>query len=67
MELKYATGAHNNRVARFNRTFMELKFRNRAKHKTSLRRFNRTFMELKSQVNLSWDGAELVLIVPLWN
>ena len=62
-------GSHRNYSApfRFNRTFMELKYKRKRFLKMSTGCFNRTFMELKFTTPSPLSAKEKVLIVPLWN
>ena len=53
--------------AGFNRTFMELKYRNTVQNLTISNSFNRTFMELKLLKIIISPILLIVLIVPLWN
>ena len=58
----------NHHLLRFNRTFMELKFRYGLDSYNAVVRFNRTFMELKWRILfLLEEGERRGLIVPLWN
>ena len=54
-------------LLRFNRTFMELKFRVRYHRWIEFASFNRTFMELKLESYPYITLCSSVLIVPLWN
>ena len=68
MELKYRIQFRNNEIrGSSNRTFMELKLRNKGFQCHMNRCSNRTFMELKYQQDNKNAWKHTVLIVPLWN